>query len=637
MGDKLLHFAIGPVQGFVAEARKTRDFWAGSFLLSYLAGQAMLEVIREGGQVIIPHVKTNGEITDPLLDALQKVSDGGKVNEGPIVATLPNRFMARIPAGFDPQLCVRAVEKSWQKIADAVWRNYVVPVAANGRGTRELWERQVKNFWEITWAVGEHSALLDHRKNWRSRVLPVEPSDKCTLVGNLQELSGFIRAREREKQDAFWAALREKVSGYELDEGERLSAVALIKRLFPLVAQEAIGWSVHQEARRYPSTPYLAAVMWLPRVITACPEEARQYAARAARLPKTKHRQNPDRFLSLQEALKNHPGTREFASLDGNCFFDAALANPNLWWDNGNYVEANEELRRELREKLRDLVKRVGEAPTPFYALLLMDGDHMGALLRQHEPEKVSEALNHFSRQVPEIVHQHNGVLVYAGGDDVLALAPLETAIDLAISLRAAYGASFAKTSISPEQATISGALIYAHYNTSLAGVIREGHRLLNRVAKEQTGRDSLAVTVWKGAGRILTWAAPWQVIVKGEDNLIRELLNSFSATDSKEREYNFTFFYNIRQRFAVLTDEEGNIPLGWTGEELVDVLAAEYRRNRERQVDWPTARQRMERLLKICRRSRRDEEGELDIAEETLVLDGAMLIKFLVQEGAER
>jgi CRISPR-associated protein Cmr2 len=41
-GKTCLHFSLGPVQGFVAQARRTRDFWAGSFILSYLAGQAML-------------------------------------------------------------------------------------------------------------------------------------------------------------------------------------------------------------------------------------------------------------------------------------------------------------------------------------------------------------------------------------------------------------------------------------------------------------------------------------------------------------------------------------------------------------------------------------------------------------------
>ena len=30
-------FTLGPVQGFVAQARRTRDFWAGSFILSWLS------------------------------------------------------------------------------------------------------------------------------------------------------------------------------------------------------------------------------------------------------------------------------------------------------------------------------------------------------------------------------------------------------------------------------------------------------------------------------------------------------------------------------------------------------------------------------------------------------------------------
>ncbi|MCX7597872.1 MAG: hypothetical protein N2512_03250, partial [Armatimonadetes bacterium] len=38
---KRVHIFFGPVQEFVSEARRTRDLWVGSWLLSYLAGQAM--------------------------------------------------------------------------------------------------------------------------------------------------------------------------------------------------------------------------------------------------------------------------------------------------------------------------------------------------------------------------------------------------------------------------------------------------------------------------------------------------------------------------------------------------------------------------------------------------------------------
>jgi len=640
----VLHFSLGPVQGFVAQARKTRDFWAGSFILSYLAGHAMIEVIEAGGTLRLPYVAEEANrITDPLLAAIQKSRGNERRTDGPSIATLPNRFMARVPGCFDPGLCVKAVEKAWQTMAEAVWHQYVEPVTKLGQGTREIWERQVKNFWEMSWAVseGNDTGVLDRRKNWRSHVPSIEPGDKCTLMGNLQELSGFIGAwkrEQREKQEFFWAALREKVGGHELDEKERLSAIALIKRLFslPLVSEQAVGWKL-SECERYPSTPYLAAVPWLKKAIESSPHNARQYAAMAARLPGAKYRENPDRFSCLQDALARYPQAREFASLDGNCFFTAALANPRLWQEDRARKDQTEELRRTLINNLESLGAELGLPASPFYALLLMDGDRMGALLQRHDPGQVSKALGLFSCQVREIVSKHNGVTIYAGGDDVLALLPLDEALKAAVALRAAYGESFRDTELGSKQATISGAIVYAHYNTPLTAVIREAHRLLDNVAKAKTGRDSLAVTVWKGAGRILTWAAPWQVITDGERSVIDQLVSTFSTTDLKEREYNHTFFHNLRARFKVLADDKGNLPSGWFEKDAVDLLAAEYRKNRVREVDWPTAQHRIRRLLKVCQHSWRDEKGEIHRAEDTLTFDGTLLVKFLVQKGVER
>lgn len=634
--EMLLHFSIGPVQGFVAQARKTRDFWAGSFILSYLTGHAMCEVIRAGGKVILPYVDDKNP--DPLLLAIQKSRDNERIDHGPSIATLPNRFMAFIPAGFDPALCVQAVERAWQIIAEVVWNNYVAPVADKGQGTSEIWERQVNNFWEIYWAIGGKNDidLLDRRKNWRCHVLPVQSGDKCTLMGNLQELSGFTRICERKKQDTFWSALREKVGGYDIDEKERLSAIALIKRLFPLVAEQAIGWRL-SECERYPSTPYLAAMPWIKKAVEFNPEGARQYAAAAARLPGVKYREIPDRFYYLQKTLSEHPQAREFASMDGNCFFTNALANPRLWQVAESKKSISEKLRQQLITNLQHLTGEIGTSPSPFYALLLMDGDRMGALLKRYDSEEVSRALHVFSQRVPEIIREQNGVLVYAGGDDVLALLPLDGALKAAVALHFDYGRSFADSKVPPEQATISGAVIYAHYNTPLASAIREAHRLLDDVAKSRTGRDSLAVTVWKGAGRVLTWAAPWQIIRNGDPNIIDEMVSTFTINDSREQEYNNTFFYNLRARFKVLADEEGNVFSGWSEKDVIDLLAAEYRRNREREVDWSTAQQRMERLLRICCRSWRDEEGRIHVAENAFTLDGALLVKFLVQKGVER
>ena len=113
-----LHFTLGPVQGFVAQARRTRDLWAGSFLLSYLSGCAMAAVLKAGGKIVFPHVAGKSGIEDALLKA---ICDPNPNRRGPSVGSLPNRFKAQVPAGIDGKCCSDAVRTAWNKIAEAVW------------------------------------------------------------------------------------------------------------------------------------------------------------------------------------------------------------------------------------------------------------------------------------------------------------------------------------------------------------------------------------------------------------------------------------------------------------------------------------------------------------------------------------
>lgn len=56
-GGVQLDIAIGPVQGFVAQSRRTRDLWGSSYLLSYLSARAALGVERAGGKVVRPKLE----------------------------------------------------------------------------------------------------------------------------------------------------------------------------------------------------------------------------------------------------------------------------------------------------------------------------------------------------------------------------------------------------------------------------------------------------------------------------------------------------------------------------------------------------------------------------------------------------
>ncbi|MDE0372039.1 MAG: type III-B CRISPR-associated protein Cas10/Cmr2, partial [Rhodospirillales bacterium] len=508
MADPILHVSIGPVQQFVGQARRTRDLWAGSFLLSWLAGQLMAGVMRRGGRVLFPLVGTVQAPRNPLLAAIV----GGQ-SEQPSTGTLPNRFKASVPAAFDPEDAAEDARQAWQRLAESVWGQFVAGAAIAGRGTRAIWERQIDGFWELQWMMGAEpgdgsdGSWLDQRKNWRSHWPPCEGGDHCTAMGDWQEISGFVRGRERHLQDAFWRNLQDKVGRLDIRDGERLCAVALVKRLFPKLGtrsqKHAIGWPL--DAANWPSTAYMAAVPWLMHVGAT--------AARCSKLGRylreIEQHVGPDAFARLKgERATRLPGLDslgEHAGLDGNLFLEAALANPRatpLRHLRGTGTEHLEDPDADTRERLLGSLKRLGGAvggsAMPFYALLLMDGDRLGNLLRENDEQSVSAALARFVDRVDDTVAGRNGVTVYAGGDDVLAILPVTCAVDCAIRLRHAYDLAFQplKLDAASRRATASAAIVFAHYHCPLGDVLKCAHTELDETAKEGNGRNSLALAV---------------------------------------------------------------------------------------------------------------------------------------------
>lgn len=674
--SRTVHFSLGPVQGFVAQARRTRDLLVGSFLLSYLSASAMAEVIKRGGEVIFPYIHPQGKslnVNDPLVRAildrdLGLRNDTGQKNElpyGPFIGSVPNRFQVRLPERVHPNMLKDAVMQAWHRIAEAVWRRYVEPVAMLGEGTKDIWVRQVNGFWEIMWAVGD-DRVLDRRKNWRFHVPTAESGEKCMLIHYLQELSGYTGVRQKEKRDAFWKALRERLSPLDLGERERLSAVGLVKRLFPHVAEEAIGWRFPEQALYVPSTVYLAAVPWLVKVSEATVEDqtssrerdsvenkssSREWSARISAFMKAVEalgvrtvREYSASVRVIRELQDRDPYLKRFLSLNGNYFYAELLQNPRLWMEFAPDPDLSiNELTAQLLEiekALKELVENIGFSPRPFYAVLLMDGDRMGVLRRSYGPVKVAQALASFTNKVERIVDEHNGVLVYAGGDDVLALFPMTYVLRAAQELRRTYQCAFGEGYGLP---TISAAVLYVHHHIPLQAVIREVHRLLDEVAKDETGRDSLAVGVWKQSGRTVTWSAPWNEVLTpdGENTRLEQLIDALNQDLKNISTYSNSFFYKIRERYEPFWNR-------WEHESekkeetLYRLLTAEYLQHYEadRRRD-PVLRKQVERriaeLLEVCRRKRRVEyEGNVKIESGELKVDGALLVRFLSRQGGD-
>lgn len=700
----ILHFALGPVQGFVGQARRTRDLWAGSYLLSYLAGHAMKAVKDGGGNIVIPWVND-----DPLYLAITDPAKRPSRIDDPAasVGSLLNRFKAAVPEGVDGKVCAEAITKKWNDIAKEVkvrLDDILDATRFDKNKIDEIWSRQIPHHWDCVWVISEDDSALDIRKNLRNHHTPPEPGEKCTVCGERQEISGLgMGSKEsREKMREFWDTVREQIGKerkikkatlFDLKENERLCAVCLVKRAFPFpeIAKAVIGWEVPVN---YPSTSYMAAVDWIRQIFKACQsnDEVKGkvkdflraaintdvWQAEAA--TRIKGITDEGMACGLGPLVINNVDKGEawkiFADLDGDAFFKSAIGNPREFEVAGDappsdpkWVEKSREnpKRKALEDALGGLQKALPEKSgqpreaTPFYALLLMDGDNMGKLLSGYKAhqDKIAKALAVFTQDVPKIVLRCSGKLIYAGGDDVFALLPLDRAIECAKCCREAYMKAFdsvfgadrtnGKKVPQEHETTISAAIEYAHMQTALTAVVRDAHKLLDEIAKTQCGRDGLACRVWKRGGPVLTWAQPWDweqalSVIKPASTpplipIVDEVKYLFQDDSSDAGRFSSKFFYKMRDFLDLLAP--GGV-LTVPEDTAKRILATEYLANRD--LTWPgdptaaqkrvMAENRVSRLLALCRgQHRKIVSGAKTFEPGSFSADGALLVRFLSQK----
>lgn len=611
------------MQGFVGQARRTRDLWAGSWLLSYLAESALVAVEELGGTAIVPYREKPGE----LLSERSKI--GG----------IPNRFEVGFgdleTAAEAGKAAVIGFQQAWLSLCESVWQKYLASAAARfGNGTREIWDRQTKNFWELSWVVAEEKKKAGHltagRKSFRNSPFKVEGGFKCSLMGTHQELSGQL---SRDNRDKFWNAVRADGSASLLDlaKNEQLCAISLVKRLYPKVHNalrdaDAVSW---------PSTSFIAALPWLKSLDSAHQAAAKEYVDLAKRFKiEQSERSSASEFLV------------PWANIDAQAWFKGGLER-NEWGLDKNDLKI-------LTESFRNLKNQHKKKPLRMWALLVMDGDSLGVLLgKLGNSTDLSRCLDDFSQKVAGIVLKHNGKTVYAGGDDVLAMLPAESAVEAAAELSRVYRDCFSETDAKNE-ATISAAIVYAPLHHPFQSLVKQGHELLDKVAKEKSGRDSLAIDIVLGSGLSARWAAPWSVVLGEHEGIpgLLQILGRFRSAEERsetgEPAYNASFLYNLRQQFLRLFPDLSGHP-GEYGEHtlnqddadvLTDIANAEYRRrlSKEARQERPAeeTRREIDQLMWLSRRYYRDSNRKITCEKHAFSFDGWRVARFLqqVKEG---
>jgi len=673
----LLALSIGPVQSFIAAARKMDDLWAGSHLLSRLAWEAMRPVCEQLGPdaILFPRLRGVPQVDlwlrdqMNLPDALFENGDWMKdrTNANPLFsAALPNRFVAVVPASQAKAIAeniTQAVRGWLNKLGRDVVMELLDVAGFDLETTETPYEQmkaQLKGFPEVHWAAVPFSLIQPRNKAkqtdldvshlsatmapffgvepgksggfldtpaWKAlqkeidwaqegsarttffapnpgvlypavydlaeRVLAAAKSVRsfdqttqtgwrCSLTGETEWLTtdrSQLSKSYRQQTDTLWAKVAAKKPAWA-KQGEHLGALPAIKRLWPTLFAEEVGKALAAGERGEKkdighfvvSTHTMALAhqldQWLERGGLNAPNTA---GAESVALPRglmRRHVRNP----ALEDA-KKLPGLLESAR-------DAD--------DDTAYDKAKAAIRNTLGV----------EQLETYYSLIMLDGDHMGRLLsgessdntityresfhpqvRQGFDERaakqplikaygnqkralspnrhlaISGALNDFSLTVVRHVveEEHLGRVIYAGGDDVLAMLPVADLLSTMQRLRHAY------SGIDPEheggrdprgltlqkgfailngklmrmmggKATASCGAVIAHHQAPLSAVMRE-LRAAEKRAKSEGGRDAFSITVIKRSGGALYLTEKW-----GEPVQLLADLRDFLRTDGVSR-----------------------------------------------------------------------------------------------------
>lgn len=662
------HYTIGPVQSFVAQARRTRDFWAGSFILSWLSAVAVREVVAQCGSddaIQFPKPETS------FLAWLDGTNTSDE--DAPQQGSIPNRFKAVVDKKtFNPDNVSKAVRTAWIALADEVYRaDFQNERMANNQiPDRTLWERQINHCWELVWSYSDVPAsektndipVLDQRKQWRTYIAPSEPRVKCMMMEGWQELSGVKRPNAKLLEN-FWEPLRasSNTMASDIRENEYLCAIAFVKRRFPRHFGNLIdlkdsedpadrksitmptNWSAHgwkvEEGR--PSVSYMAAAHWWEATLLQAKTSKQvehcvgEFYEAASTLTAGSHGGNHPEWNTSIRCIDEATDNKKWRALDGDVFFETVLGNTALYTTKKKQDQAKLALNK-LNALKRELVQV--DSASPFYAVLMMDGDSLGKQMkvRDHQQD-IAEGLQLFTKAVQGVVKDHHGFLVYAGGDDVLALLPTEDALRCALAVRERYEKIFKRY---PKiKTSISAAIEYAHIRMPLMKVLKDAHRLLDDVAKDKTGRDALAVRVWKPGGMALEWAQKWDIACDETTGTKRVTLDRLSKEfyeyqieHDPQGQFSNKFFYKIHERLALFNPAgSGNEakPSELTLDEAISLMAVEYATSglcediKDKAERLDKAWYRVEPLLAQCKSA----NGRYNA-------DAALLLRFLAQKG---
>lgn len=489
MSKHLFLFTVGPVQSFIAQARKTQDLYAGSQILTELVKAGIEKVGREN--IIFPYAYPD------------------KDSEWQNVKSLPNRFLAVIEKdesklkalGEQVETAVRA---EFTRLSSQILKK---EIKTRDENFDTLFFNQIERHLDIYWVfspLDENNyqksykateALLGSVKNVRPFEQFETPESlgeagrKCSLDGENNALF-FGRKQPNlsiNKQRESVVNLR----GFLTEEKEGLSAVSFVKRYSGNGSfQSTAEIAVKHDEEQLKDKPEKKEVFECYKKLFSNEADAIDVCTKM-----------------LNKGWVHNINIKE-------------LSNENEWNKHFDYQPLFEENLRDKaiphkeQLKLAQILqgKLASSFKTKYYALIMFDGDKMGERLskaNKHEEHKdFSISLANFAKEAKGIVDVH-GQTVYAGGDDFLGFVNLHYLFDVMIKLREAFDKDINSNISEDKKLTFSAGIVIAHYKTPLAEVLKTV-RKVEKKAKNDGGRNAFCITAMKHSGEIQEAVLKW-------------------------------------------------------------------------------------------------------------------------------
>lgn len=543
MGKFLFLFSIGPVQSFIAKARKTQDLYAGSKILSELCYTAYEASEKNGDKIIFPARKDKARMSNRLLAITERDESNLKSYGSEIENQVRNKFK-------------ELAEKAFNKISKKL----------NGKPIG--FDEQIDSHLEIYWAfypiAGDSYTISEYKKAEKilgsvknARIFKQlkignsygEKGRKCSLDGEYNAL--FFGKNTNE---SYYKINIEKLNAdklnvdeIEIASNEGLSAVSFLKRF------------LYDET--FPSTTKIA--------IYDC---------------YVNHKEKFDDYKKMFGESISEENSRDsnYVKFNDQFYYKENITRKNIPNEFQYKIikQLNDDLQKYLKDRDLELQK--------YYAILAFDGDSMGKWLggdflkiefKQNAFEyhqKLSLLLMDFAAKAKILVEKNNyGDTIYAGGDDFLAFINLKylfkTLKELRILFKQEVSDKLQSYLETPKELTFSAGVCISHYKKPL-NIVLEKTRQMEEAAKDfSADKDCFAICSIKGSGEIqsIVWKnfADINPIIHNAELIEKIVYKLKKPNKSIAPKFSDNFVKNLRKEFAafisgnkILSDQQSEL-----------------------------------------------------------------------------